>query len=197
MQHGPPTEAILADLLLPTQQWQTPVLIGIFGLPGTGKTAVAQYLAQQHPVVVLSTDAVRLRYNFPSGPATHEALAGVAGVLLAKQFSVVFDGVHLGQQDRARVRSLAQRYAAHARILYTTARLDVIAQRLDDRMRQPEQTCAAQKYVITPEHFSRIASYLEVPTPDEDVITIDTSDDTIGPQLASFEADLRRWCRTE
>ncbi len=62
-------EAILADLSLPSRCWQEPMLIGIFGLSCTGQTEVEHYLAAQHPLVVLSTDALRLHYHFPSGPA--------------------------------------------------------------------------------------------------------------------------------
>ena len=54
---------IRADLMLPHKRWARPVLIALFGLPGAGKTAVARYLAGHHPLLILSTDALRLRYG--------------------------------------------------------------------------------------------------------------------------------------
>ncbi len=82
-----------------------------------------------------------------------------------------------------------------ARIIYPMAHQQVITRRLHARASQPEQTSAAGKFVITPQHFTSVASYLEAPTPDEDVVTIDTSDGAIGAQLGPFEAELRKWWR--
>jgi DNA-binding NarL/FixJ family response regulator len=47
--------------------WSTPVLVGIFGLPGTGKTTVADYLRNNHPLSHFSTDEIRIRYGLESG----------------------------------------------------------------------------------------------------------------------------------
>ena len=45
--------------------------------------------------------------------------------------------------------------------------------------------------IITPEHFQRLARYLELPTETEtDVITVDTSDNQIGEQLAWLNKQL-------
>lgn len=78
---------ILADLTLPCQRWVQPVLIGLFGVPGTGKTAVADHLVQHHPLLILSTDALRLRYGLESGLLTRQVMDLLALQLLPRQIS--------------------------------------------------------------------------------------------------------------
>ncbi len=184
--------AILADLTVPPSRWRAPVLIGVFGLPGTGKTETARYLAQRFPLVALSTDAIRLRYQLPSGPATHDAMYGVAATLLSRQVAVLVDGIHLGRRDRLRLRQVAAQHGAQSALIFTTARPAVVEARLQARQRDQEQTVAEGKFVITPGHFARIASYLELPTADEAVWYVDTSDGDLGARLATFE----RWLST-
>lgn len=65
--------------------WRAPLLIGLFGLPGAGKTTVARWLAARYPLVVLATDALRLRHGLPSGPATIDAMYEVAAALLPRR----------------------------------------------------------------------------------------------------------------
>jgi tRNA A37 N6-isopentenylltransferase MiaA len=62
---------VLADLALPLPSWREPLLITITGLPCTGKTEIARHLAAHFPLVMLSTDAIRLTYGLPSGPSAH------------------------------------------------------------------------------------------------------------------------------
>ena len=180
---------ILANLAVPLGRWHIPVLIGFFGLPGTGKTETAHRLAARFPLVVLSTDAVRLRYQLSSGPATHNVMYDVASTLLPMKVGLLVDGIHLGRPDRLRLRQCADRHQARSALIYTTARSAVVEERLEARRCNEQQTTAAGKFVITPEHFARIASYLEAPTADEAVWQIDTSGDGLDRQLAPLE----RW----
>jgi predicted kinase len=183
---------LLADL--PTQQvrWSRPVLIGIMGLPGTGKTEIANYLAERHPLVKLSTDSIRLKYGLASGPATHDVMYQVAGKLLPKKASLILDGIHLGKRDRDRVRRVADEYGAYAAIIYATASPDIIEERLQQRLQQSQQATDDKYVVITPEHFAVIASYLEAPSDDEELYVVDTSQGTIEGQLSGLERQLRQ-----
>jgi predicted kinase len=185
--------ALLAELPLPPAQWRPPVLIGLFGLPGAGKTTVTQWLARRHPLVLLSTDALRLRYGLPSGPATLAVMEHVAHGLFARGASVVFDGIHLGRKQRLSFRDLGRQCGAVTWLLYVTAPPAVIEARLQARLAAPEQTVAEGKFVITPEHFVRIAAYLEPPTDDEDVLRVDTATGSLDAPLAPLDAQLRAW----
>ena len=90
---------------------------------------------------------------------------------------------------------LAHACQADALLLYVVADPAVIEQRLQTRMEQPATIAAESTFVITPEHFGRIVSYLEPPTDDEAVITVDTSQDRIAAQLDLIEHHLEQCLR--
>jgi len=189
------TARVLSNLTLPIERWFKPVLIGIFGVPGVGKTEVARYLSHRHPLLILSTDALRLQYGFESGLVTRQVMDLLAIQLLPQRIGIVFDGIHLGQKDRRAVVQLAHACQADALLLYVVAEPVVIEQRLQTRMEQPATVASESKFVITPEHFGRIVSYLEPPTDDEAVITVDTSQDCIAAQLDLIEQHLEQCLR--
>jgi predicted kinase len=189
------TAHVLSDLTFPPQRWVKPVLIGTFGVPGAGKTEVARYLSHRHPLLILSTDALRLQYRFESGLVTRQVMDHLAIQLLPQRIGMVFDGIHLGRKDRRAVVQLAHACQADALLLYVVADPAVIEQRLQTRMEQPAIVAAERKFVITPEHFGRIVSYLEPPTDDEAVKTVDTSQDCIAAQLDLIEHHLEQCLR--
>jgi predicted kinase len=184
---------VLSDLTLPTQRWVKPVLVGIFGVPGAGKTEVACSLSRRLPLLNLSTDALRLQYGFESGLVTRAVMDRLAIQLLPERVGIIFDGIHLGRKDRRAVVQVAQDCQAEAFLLYVVADPTVIEQRLQTRIEQPARIAAERKFVITPEHFGRIVSYLEPPTDDEAVITIDTSHGDIAAQLDPVEHYLNQY----
>jgi predicted kinase len=183
---------ILTHLPVPSARWPQPVLLGIFGVPGSGKTEIARYLQQRHPLLILSTDALRLHYGLASGLATRQMMDQLATTLLPQHIGVVFDGLHLSRTDRQVVQQLAHCAQAVSWLLYVTADPSVIDQRLQMRLRRAEQTTAEGKFVIRPEHFRRIVSYLEPPAPDEAVITVDTSCNDVGEQLKELDGQLTK-----
>lgn len=193
MQDSPAEPAAVADLLaglaVPTGRWRAPLLLGLFGLPGTGKTFVAHRLAARYPLVVLATDAIRQRHGLPSGPATHAVMYEVAAALLPLRAAILFDGIHLARRDRLHLHAFADRHQAHAAVIFTTARPAVIEARRRARQADPEGTRAEGKFAITPGHLARIAGYLEPPAPDEAVGRIDTSDGDLDARLG----DIARW----
>jgi predicted kinase len=186
------TERVLADLIMPPARWGTPTLMAIFGVPGAGKSEVARNLAHHHPLLVLSTDALRLRYGFESGLVTRRVMDQVAAQLLPQRISIIFDGIHLARKDRQAVKELAEAHQAKAYLIYVVAEPDVIEQRLQARMQMPERVAAEGKFVITPEHFARIVSYLELPTADEALIIVDTSHNTLDDQLDQLNQQLQK-----
>lgn len=177
-------DRMLADLTLPRAVWARPPLIATTGLPCTGKTECAAHLAARYPLVFLSTDAIRPQYDLASGPDAHAAMYAVAGVLLPRRVGVLFDGIHLRRRDRDEARDFARRHGATCELLYATTSPVMIDRRLAARLAMPAATVDAGKFVITPAHYARIAQYLEEPTPDEVVWTVETSTEPVTALLA-------------
>jgi len=186
------TRRIIGSLNIPPITWPQPILIGIFGLPCSGKTELAAWLGARFPFVVLSTDAIRLTYGLPSGPATHEVMYAIADELLPHNLGLIFDGIHASRSDRERLREFAAKHHATSDLIYTTANLSIIHKRLEERANDPDATRAQMKYVITPEHFARIASYLELPDNSEMLWYVDTSSDSIAEQLTPLTSRLNK-----
>jgi predicted kinase len=191
------TTHILSELKIPLERWFTSALIAIFGLPGVGKTEVARYLAQRYPLCLLSIDALRLRYGLESGVITRHVMDQLAAQLLPQRVSLIFDGIHLGRKDRQAVQQLARLYHADVYLLYIVADAKTIGQRLQARIENVDATTREGKFVITPGHFARIAGYLETPTEDEAVFTVDTTNSQLHAQLSPLEEFLRRNLRGE
>ena len=58
------------------------------------------------------------------------------------------------------MRDFARQHRAHLEIVQTVAAPEVIAHRLKLREDDPERTTREGKFIVAPDHFDRIASYL-------------------------------------
>ncbi len=192
-----PVEQILTDLKLPDTTWRQPCLIATFGFPGAGKTAVAATIGERLPLVCLTTDLIRLRYGFASGPETLAAMCSVAGALFSQNYSVIFDGIHMLRKNRQALREFGKANQAEVRFVHVCAWPDVIKQRLNDRLANPEATYQQGKFVITDAHFQRIIHYFEAPSGEPDVVEVDTSSASVSTsdQLHSLYAELVVWLK--
>jgi predicted kinase len=195
-------DAPLADRLLPdlpthVGRWRSPVLVAFWGLPGTGKSALAEALAERLPLTLLSTDALRLRHGLPSGPATHELIYALAAPLLHSRGGVLWDGIHPTRAHRAAVRAFAERHGAHPELVQTVASDATIRECLAARAAAPAETTAEGKFVITPEKLAQLAAWHEPPGPDEPAgLVVDTTERTpaalLAPLIARLEPLLAR-----
>jgi predicted kinase len=184
-------ERVLAEVVAHPGRWQTPLLVALMGLPGSGKTALARSLVARLPLTLLSTDEIRLRHRLASGPATHEVIRQVAAPLLGGGGGVVWDGIHLTRAAREGVRAFAAAAGAWLELIYARADDAVLRARLRGREADPERTAAEGKFVITPGKLAEVAAWLEEPGPDESVTVVDTTAGTPEQCLAAFEARLR------
>jgi predicted kinase len=171
--------------------WRRPVLVALTGLPGSGKTELARYLAQHFPLTNLSTDAIRLQFGLTSGPATHAVISEVAAALLPHRGGVLWDGIHPTRKHRDEVREFAARLGAHVEVVYAVADDALIRERLRARAAAPDEAARDGKFVITPEHFERIAAWAESPARDESVRLVDTTAARPGEGVAELETRLR------
>lgn len=146
----------------------------------------------------LTTDEIRLKYGFASGPEALKAIFLAAEKLISENQSVIIDGIHMGRKNRDEVRQFGQLHDAHVRFVHVVADGAVIKQRLDQRAVDSEATAKAGKFLITDEHFQQIISYFEAPDGEADVVEVDTSssfDSTVG-QLEPLFSFLNEWLLT-
>ncbi len=126
-------------LTLPAGRLPQKTLLLLCGLPGTGKSRLARQLAARLPLVVVSSDEVRL-WLFPEPRQTPEEHAVVHRTchmlvedLLNEGHSVVVDATNLRHRHRERYYRLADACGARLLIVQTTASPEVVRARLQGR----------------------------------------------------------------
>jgi aminoglycoside phosphotransferase family enzyme/predicted kinase len=116
------------------------VLVG--GLPGTGKSTVADAVAERLDAIVLRTDEVRLRVPAGVGPdryrpenvrAVYGAAIAEAETLLGLGHDVVLDATWGAADVRAEARAVAERTSSEVVELRCTAPAGVAAHRIEAR----------------------------------------------------------------
>lgn len=190
---SPTAARVRADLIIPYPPWRQPVVIGIFGLPCTGKTEIARHLAERHRLVQLSADALRQQYGVSSDVDAVEVMREVASQLLRQHVSVIFDGVHPQKAEREVARWFAIQHGAVYEQLYATADASVIQERLHLRASQPFDTTLGWRYITPPDEYERAAATFETPLPDEYVqqVRMNPPRDSFPSQLVNLERRLR------
>ncbi|NIL97644.1 MAG: AAA family ATPase [Planctomycetales bacterium] len=131
------------------RQLGPPLLVVVRGLMGTGKSTLAERLAEGLGSELLSTDVVR-RELYPAAPAglsygagpycaedrrqVYQAMLTKAEQLLAHGMSVVLDGTFLFADLRTQAVQIARRNAAVPLIVHCQCPPDLAAQRIADRL---------------------------------------------------------------
>lgn len=184
------SQQILTSLAIPVRRFDRPPLVVVFGLPYSGQTEIARYLAQEYKLVFMSTDWLRIRFGFSSGPQTREAMYQIAENLLSQGIGIVWDGIHLGKADRDEMRNFAKKTQAKIVLIHTTAPRELIDTRLQERCSDLQKAKSEGKYPVTKEHFAVVATYLEKPLSSEEVITIPTLAENPAENIKPFKAQF-------
>jgi len=126
-------------LQVPERRLSPATLILLCGLPGTGKSHLAQRLSTRLPLVVVASDHVRhLLFPQPTyapeeSYAVHGTLLDVTSELLREGHSVVLDATNLLHRHRQRYYNLAEEYQVQLLIVQTTAAPAVVQRRIEER----------------------------------------------------------------
>lgn len=146
--------------------WQRPALIIMHGLPGSGKTTVAQSALEQLLAIRIRSDVERKRlyglaplqdsrsgigdgiYSTAATQRTYARLHELAHGLLGAGFSVIVDAAFLKHAEREQFRQLAQEMAAPFVILDIQASAATMRQRILQRQTQARDASEASLEVL-------------------------------------------------
>ncbi len=127
----------------------TPAVVMLIGLPGSGKTRLAQWLTGHSEVVVVSRDTIRAamfpdcRYTMEEKLAAFEAMRAAISVTLRHGRSVCTDGITFASAaDRANITAIAAAAGATVKIVWCDVPIAVAQRRIrDDRVTEfPDRT---------------------------------------------------------
>jgi len=116
-----------------------PVLIMLSGLPGTGKSYLAQRLVEILPFVIIESDRVRkilfpqCQYTSEESYWVHRTCHALMTKLLRKGVRVIYDATNLYERHRELVYRLADREGAKLIIVKAVATEEVASERLHRR----------------------------------------------------------------
>jgi DegV family protein with EDD domain len=117
-----------------------PALIVLSGLPGTGKTHLAQELARRHPLAVLETDrlrkvlAERPSYTQRESGRLFKATHALLEDLLGRRVSCLLDATTLKEEHRRPLYRIAETFGARLVLVSVTAPAEVARERLMSRV---------------------------------------------------------------
>jgi predicted kinase len=109
------------------------------GLPGAGKTALAQRLAEELHWPIVDRDAVpRRRFDEAGKAAATTAVFEKVALLLSREQSCILDGMTFADaQQRERLRALARVHQAQCVFLWLDLPVDVAADRVRAQQDHP------------------------------------------------------------
>lgn len=114
-------------------------LILVCGLPGTGKTTVAEAIAKKTGARILSTDIIRKEmlsnpaYTEDEKELVYSMLFNMAGMLLKDGRNVVLDGTFYKKELRENVKELAVKTKSELSIVEVVCDEPVVRERLAKR----------------------------------------------------------------
>lgn len=170
-----------------------PALIITHGLPGSGKTTVAQTALEHYGAIRIRSDVERKRLyglgaledsrarfgeSLYSAEVTHRTYArlyDLARELLGCGFPVIVDAAFLRHGERARFRDLARQMNVPFAIAAMPADLPLLRERIEQRMAQASDASEADIAVL-----EKLAAVIEPILPGERVVTADFADGIAG-----------------
>jgi len=147
------------------------MLVVVAGLPGVGKTTIAEALAKEIDAVVFSTDKIRKMifekpiYNEEDKRVVYTELFSQAGKYLAKGKNVILDGTFYTKTLREKAKDVGKSFCEKVYFVYCETPEELLKKRIDKR-KDKFSDADYSVYLKMKKIFEKF---------EEDVIVIDTS----------------------
>jgi len=130
-----------------------PILIVIFGLPGTGKTTFATALSNQLGIKHFNTDIIRSlsgksqQYDKENKALIYDEILKLTSLEFEKGKSVIVDATFYKQKLRKRFKVLAQEYDTSVKWIEICAGEEVVKKRVSKKRRYSEADFAVYQMI--------------------------------------------------
>ena len=184
--------SLARDLLIQRR----PALVITMGLPGAGKSVLAQMAVGELSGICLRSDIERkrsavddaLRYSEQSKQQVYEDLLAKADILLAAGMTVIVDAAFLRHSRRVLFAELAKKRSAPFAIVSVVASPDTLYRRLAERQRLGNDPSEAG-----PDVLPLLANSMEALSPDEEAVTVRfVNEGQSGPDAAAPQWQMLR-----
>lgn len=177
------------ERILPNQ----PVLILLYGFPGSGKTYFARQFCEAVQAAHLEQDRIRFelfqqpKYTKQENYALTRIMEYMTGEFLTAGISVVMDMNAMRISQRRTLRELARRAKATTLVVWFQVDADTSFMRNAKRDRRTADDRYAVGYDV--EAFKQMAAYMQHPEPTEDFIVV-SGKHTFPSQMSSVAKKL-------
>ena len=182
---GAAIAAAKSTLTIPSPATGQPVLVMLCGLPGTGKSTLAQGLAHRLPAVIVESDRVRQKlfapptYSAEESRRVHQVCHILLSWYLRRYYHVIYDATNLFEYHRALIYGLATRSGARLVVAEVVARNGVVRQRLAPR-RGGDQSDQHREDYSDADWEVYVSMRSRAEPIQHQHITVDTSDGDVG-----------------
>lgn len=174
-------------------QPEKPVMILLYGLPGSGKTYFARQFSEAVQAAHLEQDRIRHelfqqpRYTKQENSALSRIIEYMANEFLTAGISVVIDMNAMRASQRRGLREIARTHKAVCLVVWFQIDADTAFVRNQNRDRRKHDDRWAVGYDV--EAFKQIGAYMQHPEPTEDFVVV-SGKHSFGGQLSSVVKKL-------
>lgn len=142
----------LSRVSLPAQKPTKLFVLGIIGLPGSGRTTIAKMLASKiSGAVVLQANSVRCllkEQSLPWGDNVRAILKAISNKLLSQGYGIIFDGNAVDAEDRENIKNIASPFGAQVLYLRINIDKELAKKRESDKYNNPKWVSSFEDFRV-------------------------------------------------
>lgn len=155
---------------------QKPLLLLVYGFPGSGKTHLSRNLAETLQIAHVSADRIRYelfdqpRYDRQENAIVNHLMNYMTGEFLTAGVSVIYDVNAMRSSQRRELRELARKHHADSLLVW----LQIDAESAYARTQKRDRRTSDDKYALphTRETFDQMLAHMQNPVGTEDYLVV-------------------------